>query len=74
MDTRITQTIAEARARSRVTPERQAELIAEKERLLQRGQLLMMTTDYAGRERFLNEYRSLSKIINENERELGRAA
>jgi len=56
---------------SRVTLERQAELIAEKEQLLKRGLIILMRADdYEGRERFLNEYNALCRIINENERTL----
>lgn len=52
-----------------VTHERQRELIAQKEQLLKRGLIILMRADdYAGRERFLNEYNALSRIINENER------
>jgi len=59
----------------RVTIERQAELIAEKEQLLKRGLIFLMRADaYAGRERFLNEYNALCRIINENEKQLGSAA
>jgi hypothetical protein len=59
----------------RVTIERQAELIAEKEQLLKRGLIILMRADdYAGRERFLNEYNALCRIINENEKQLGSAA
>jgi hypothetical protein len=54
---------------SQVTAERQAELIAKKEQLLKRGLIILMRADdYEGRERFLNEYSALSRIINENER------
>ena len=60
---------------SRVTIERQAELIAEKEQLLKRGLIILMRADdYAGRERFLNEYNALCRIINENEKLLEAAA
>lgn len=60
---------------SRVTIERQAELIAEKEQLLKRGLIILMRADdYAGRERFLNEYNALCRIINENEKQLEAAA
>jgi len=54
---------------SRITLDRQAELIAEKEQLLKRGLIILMRADdYEGRERFLNEYNALCRIINENER------
>ena len=54
---------------SRITHERQEQLIAEKEQLLKRGLIILMRADdYAGRERFLNEYNALCRIINENER------
>jgi len=60
---------------SRVTLERQAQLIAEKEQLLKRGLIIFMRADdYAGRERFLNEYNALCRIINENEKLLEAAA
>ena len=60
---------------SRVTPERQEQLIAEKEQLLKRGLIILMRADdYAGRERFLNEYNALCRIINENEKLLEAAA
>jgi len=60
---------------SRVTLERQAELIAEKEQLLKRGLIILMRADdYEGRERFLNEYNALCRIINENERILEAAS
>lgn len=75
MDARIAEAINKARAYSRVTPERQAELIAEKEQLLKRGLIILMRADdYAGRERFLNEYNALCRIINENEKQLEAAA
>ena len=60
---------------SRVTAKRQAQLIAEKEQLLKRGLIILMRADdYAGRERFLNEYNALCRIINENEKLLEDAA
>jgi hypothetical protein len=60
---------------SRITTERQEQLIAEKEQLLKRGLIILMRADdYAGRERFLNEYNALCRIINENEKQLGSAA
>jgi len=59
----------------RVTLERQEQLIAEKEQLLKRGLIILMRADdYAGRERFLNEYNALCRIINENEKLLAAAA
>lgn len=64
----IRRTIARHIDHSRITPERQAELIAEKEQLLKRGLIILMRADdYAGRDRFLNEYNALCKIINENQ-------
>lgn len=58
-----------------VTHQRQAELIAEKEQLLKRGLIILMRADdYAGRERFLNEYNALCRIINENQTILEAAA
>ena len=60
---------------SRITLERQAQLIAEKEQLLKRGLIILMRADdYEGRERFLNEYNALCRIINENEKLLEAAA
>jgi hypothetical protein len=60
---------------SSVTAERQAELIAEKEQLLKRGlTIFMRADDYEGRERFLNEYNALCRIINENEQHLEAAS
>jgi hypothetical protein len=60
---------------SRVTIERQAQLIAKKEQLLKRGLIVLMRADdYEGRERFLNEYNALCRIINENEKHLGAAS
>jgi hypothetical protein len=54
---------------SSVTVERQAQLIAEKEQLLKRGLIILMRADdYEGRERFLNEYNAICRIINENEK------
>jgi hypothetical protein len=71
---RITQTITEARARCVVTPERQAELVSDKEQLLERGLVVMMSNDYAARELWLNEYASLCRVIHENEHDLEQAA
>jgi hypothetical protein len=60
---------------SKVTPERQAELIRQKEQLLKRGLIVLMRADdYEGRERFLAEYSALSRIINENEKQLEAAS
>lgn len=66
---RIHETITRHLGHTRVTPERQAELVAEKEQLLKRGLIILIRADdYEGRERLLNEYSALSRIINENER------
>ena len=60
---------------SKVTRERQAELIRQKEQLLKRGLIILMRADdYEGRERFLAEYSALSRIINENEKQLEAAS
>lgn len=71
----INRVIARHIDHSRITHERQAELIAEKEQLLKRGLIILMRADdYAARERFLTEYNALCRIINENQTILEAAA
>lgn len=49
-------------------------LYADKEQLLKRGLLTILRGDDEDRERFLTEYRSICRLINENEHELRSAA
>ena len=49
-------------------------LNADKDQLLRRGLLIMLGNDYAERDKWLNEYRSICRLIHENENELERAA
>ena len=66
----INRTITRNIEHARITRERQDELLRDKERLLTRLTTALLSDDYATRNRLLNEYRSLSRIINENEYQL----
>lgn len=67
----ITDTITRARAARCVTPDTIRDLEAEKARLLARGLVILMRADdYAARERWLAEYSSLCRRINENRAEV----
>lgn len=68
---RINKIITIARARDRrVTHETIAELVRDKERLLNRGQIILMANDFEARERWLAEYSALSRRINDAQIEL----
>jgi len=49
-------------------------LNADKDQLLRRGLLIMLGNDYAERDKWLNEYRAICRLIHENENELKSAA
>ena len=70
----IEQIAARARARRRITQADIDALLVEKDQLLKRGVIILMTDDYAARDRWLNEYRSMCRRINENTAELEAAA
>lgn len=67
----ITDTITRARAARCVTTETIRDLEDEKARLLKRGLVILMRADdYAARERWLVEYSSLCRRLNENRAEV----
>ena len=70
----IEQIAARAIQNRRITREMIDAQIAEKEQLLKRGLIILMRDDYEARDRWLNEYRSICKRINENLAELKEAA
>ena len=67
-------TAARAISKRRITQADIDALIVEKEQLLNRGIVILMRNDYAERDRWLNEYRSMCRRINENTAELEAAA
>jgi len=64
--TRICQAGRE-RARSMYTRERLHELHAEKDRLVRRGLIVLMSRDYAAVDAWRSEYASLTSIIRDYE-------
>lgn len=67
---RISRLCAEGRARCAkriVTREDQERLLEEKHYQLRRGVTIMLGLDYAARERWLTEYTSLTRLIDENQ-------
>jgi hypothetical protein len=71
---RIVTIVERARHKTRITPDTITRLEEEKARLLQRGQIILMSADYEARERWLNEYHSLCRRINEDKAEIEAAA
>lgn len=70
----IDEIAARAIAKRRITQADIDALTREKDQLLKRGLIILMRDDYEARDRWLAEYRSLSRRINENTAELEAAA
>lgn len=68
-DQRINAAISRARA-NRDARACIRQLEADKDQLLRRGTIIMLGGTNAERERWINEYRSICRLINENQNEL----